>query len=466
VHGLRHFFGAFQIVKCAEGPMFKQTLFVAGIVAFVSTAEPAQAQDLPLVAGDTISIEIYGREDLSGERRLSGTGTVAVPLLGRVRAEGLSAEDLEMRVAQALEDGGLIQEPSVLVEIVRRGDVFVDGDVERPSAFLWRPGISVRQAVTLAGGHRPIDEDTLGTVLQAYTARENYEALKVRIATAEAEEARIMAEMAFTEAVIAPYAEGLMTKAEGLHMSSIAEDLMLKEATKAQMLAMGVEAPRSMDAEAAGFALVSFPDSVQTSVAHADLRATQLSLIEKRISLNLERFNALRTQAAALHESLDALTRQLPLAESRVAALEERFDAISQLQAGGLARANDVLSLQNALALAQTTQLETVRAIAETRNQSAQQDLALANFALLLGETLENDLAAVRTRLAEDRARIGPARRAAALAEAWRIEEVSEQTGAAPRYAILSRGAAEARPAEPTDLLRPGDTVLVTLSVD
>ncbi|MEX0284557.1 MAG: polysaccharide biosynthesis/export family protein [Paracoccaceae bacterium] len=425
-----------------------------------------QAQEMSLAEGDAVEISIYGREDLSGERKISGNGTVAVPLLGRITAAGLSAEELEVAVAEALEAGGLIQSPSVLVQIVRRGDIYVDGDVGRPSAFAWRPGMSVRQAVSLAGGLRPLDEDTLGTVLEAYRAREGFEALMTRISNLEAEEARLMAEVVFVEVMLdgATLVDG--DKAEELTISYLAEHEQLILAAETRMQDIGIDQVRPIDFGTHGFGLINFPPSVANSAAHNDLRRTHESLIEKRIAINIEQYNSMRLQVEALQESLNALSDQLPLVEERIAAIDERFQALDKLRTGGYARATDVLALQNALSLAQTNRLETIRAIGETRAQLAQQALVLKNFVLTLTRDLETELRVVRTQLSENRSRVGPARRAAALAEAWEVEEVSADTESAPRYAILARGSSDARPAEPGELLRPGDTLLVTLTTE
>src|SRR5262249_36738829 len=66
--------------------------------------------------------------------RVNAAGEVTLPILGPVRATGLTARALEGGIARALVDGGILRAPQVTVEVTeyRSRMVSVVGSVERP----------------------------------------------------------------------------------------------------------------------------------------------------------------------------------------------------------------------------------------------------------------------------------------------------------------------------------------------
>jgi polysaccharide export outer membrane protein len=56
---------------------------------------PAGSGEYRLGPGDAVRLITFGEDGLTGEFRVSDAGTIAVPLLGGVRAEGLTPAELE-----------------------------------------------------------------------------------------------------------------------------------------------------------------------------------------------------------------------------------------------------------------------------------------------------------------------------------------------------------------------------------
>ena len=105
-----------------------------------------------LGAGDVINIRVFDEEELSFDRiRLSDAATVPYPLLGEVTAQGLTPIELETLIAERLADGYLIS-PRVTVNVLEYRDFFVNGEVSSPGGYVFRPGMTVRRAIALAGG--------------------------------------------------------------------------------------------------------------------------------------------------------------------------------------------------------------------------------------------------------------------------------------------------------------------------
>jgi len=87
--------------------------------------------------------------------RVTAAGEITVPMLGVVRAAGLTPNELEVDVAGRLVAAGILRAPQVtiLVAEYRSGVVAVMGSVERPGLYpLTRPGATLADLVWAAGG--------------------------------------------------------------------------------------------------------------------------------------------------------------------------------------------------------------------------------------------------------------------------------------------------------------------------
>lgn len=151
-------------------------LLFMGVVVFVATinsAGAASAGDIPgyvgrslsenndyrLGIGDAINIVVYGEEDLSlKDFRLSESGLIAFPF-GEVQALGLSLLELETKIADGLR-GKYLLNPRVSVIVKEYRPYFINGQVANAGAYPYRPGITVRKAVIIAGGFKPRASET------------------------------------------------------------------------------------------------------------------------------------------------------------------------------------------------------------------------------------------------------------------------------------------------------------------
>ncbi|HEX2941031.1 MAG TPA: polysaccharide biosynthesis/export family protein [Rhodopila sp.] len=102
--------------------------------------------------GDVVRLITYGEEQLTGEFRVSDSGSIALPLVGPVHAAGLSPDALAARVSQALVRADVLRTPSVSAEVVAYRPVFVLGEVSKPGQYAYQPGMTVVTAAAVAGG--------------------------------------------------------------------------------------------------------------------------------------------------------------------------------------------------------------------------------------------------------------------------------------------------------------------------
>jgi len=101
---------------------------------------------------DVVRVITFGEDSLTGEFRVSDSGTIALPLLGIVKAAGLSPDQLGAKVSERLVKANLLRSPSVSVEITAYRPIFVLGEVSRPGQYAYQPGMTVVTAAAVAGG--------------------------------------------------------------------------------------------------------------------------------------------------------------------------------------------------------------------------------------------------------------------------------------------------------------------------
>ncbi len=104
-----------------------------------------------LGAGDEIRIQVYGESDLSMTLRLDETGTFNYPYLGALNAKRKTVKQLKDEITAGLQQDILIN-PSINVSIITYRDFYIGGEVKRTGGYPFQPGLTIKQAITLAGG--------------------------------------------------------------------------------------------------------------------------------------------------------------------------------------------------------------------------------------------------------------------------------------------------------------------------
>ncbi|MCT7375583.1 polysaccharide biosynthesis/export family protein [Chelativorans salis] len=90
---------------------------------------------------------------LNGEYTVAQSGSISIPLVGEIPAAGRTASALASEIAKELKrQTGLVTPPVTTVEVVRYPSLYVTGSVDRPGEFEYRPGLTVLQALAMAGG--------------------------------------------------------------------------------------------------------------------------------------------------------------------------------------------------------------------------------------------------------------------------------------------------------------------------
>lgn len=133
----------------APSPAFSQQAFSA-----------ATAPDYALAPGDVISVQVFNEPELSvNNLRIPGNGIISYPLLGRIDTRNHSVATLEKHLT-ALLLNGYLRKPEVSITVAEYRPFFVKGDVKQPGRHRFAEGMTLEQALTIAGGSTKIDDKT------------------------------------------------------------------------------------------------------------------------------------------------------------------------------------------------------------------------------------------------------------------------------------------------------------------
>jgi polysaccharide biosynthesis/export protein VpsN len=113
--------------------------------------QPSVQAAYQLGAGDTLRIEVFGEPELSVQVKVGDAGKITYPFLGQMTVSGLSLRELEQKLTADLQ-GDYLVDPKVSVSIVEHRPFFINGQVKSPGSFPFAPGMTVRKAISLAGG--------------------------------------------------------------------------------------------------------------------------------------------------------------------------------------------------------------------------------------------------------------------------------------------------------------------------
>lgn len=125
---------------------------------------PGERRDYNLGPGDAIRIAVYQNPDLTLETRISESGFISYPLLGRVQLAGLRVDQAEKTIADGLLRGNFIRNPQVTVIVlqVRGNQASVLGQVNRPGRYpLEAAGLKLSDLIAIAGGIAPSGSDVV-----------------------------------------------------------------------------------------------------------------------------------------------------------------------------------------------------------------------------------------------------------------------------------------------------------------
>jgi protein involved in polysaccharide export with SLBB domain len=131
--------------------------------AQVVTQSASPGAEYRVGPGDRLFLSVPQRQDLNRELVIDEKGQVALPLVGNVVVQGLTAGEIETRLLQSLREYyPSIKSVEVSVTRATSNVIFVSGDVKVPGKYSFTEAMNVWEAIREAGG--PMPTASLATV--------------------------------------------------------------------------------------------------------------------------------------------------------------------------------------------------------------------------------------------------------------------------------------------------------------
>ena len=124
------------------------------LAVLVSVSSPLVAQgELGVGPEDLLQVSVFEMPELAATVRVSETGMITLPLLGEIRADGLTPRQLEVTLERLL-SASLLKDPQVSVLVREYGSkkVSILGAVGRPGVYEMTGPRNLLQVLSVAGG--------------------------------------------------------------------------------------------------------------------------------------------------------------------------------------------------------------------------------------------------------------------------------------------------------------------------
>jgi protein involved in polysaccharide export with SLBB domain len=388
-----------------------QTSIVIGILLALAVP-PAFGADYRLGVSDRLKVKVHEWPDLAGEYAVTADGSVSLPLIGDIKAAGLHVKDVAQEISDRLQrraEGA--ERPFAAVEIAQFRPFSIVGDVQRPGDYPYRPGLTVLQAIAIAGGYYR----QLG-LRDITLAKGDIRTLLLKQNRLVARASRLTAALAGQEDV--PIPPELVNQKNNPAISAIVES------------------------ERATLAL-------ENDTARAEAAA-----LEKIRSLYQREIGSLRGQVAALTQEKGAIQQQL--------------NDLRALSAKGLALMPTLFSLERSLAQTISEQMSAETAITRAEQSITLAEQHLREHALERSRANTRDLQQTKDEIAEVRARIGTAGELLNEGQISAPAEVRERladNGQRPSFTLVRKDGEIRREiaADETTLVEPSDIIKVPM---
>ena len=85
------------------------------LILIIGLSPIAYAKEYALATGDTLEVKVIGHEKLDTKQAIAPDGTISLPLLGRVQAEGENQEGFQSNIQKQF--AAYIQNPQIVMYV-------------------------------------------------------------------------------------------------------------------------------------------------------------------------------------------------------------------------------------------------------------------------------------------------------------------------------------------------------------
>jgi polysaccharide export outer membrane protein len=158
-----------------------RTLWLAVLTIGAVVPGWALAAGRVLTPQDSVSIKVVNQPDMDTTTRVETDGTISFPYVGRIRAAGLSEDQVAHAIERQLASRQIVTDPHVLVEVTTFGtQASVQGQVGVPGVYTLDRPTNLTQLLSRAGGLRDAALGGTLTVRRAGGAIQKFESKDVQ----------------------------------------------------------------------------------------------------------------------------------------------------------------------------------------------------------------------------------------------------------------------------------------------
>src|SRR3954470_15370064 len=145
--------------------MRRAVLALVAVLLLPAVTTAQSAADYVIGPQDVLTIQVFDQADLGGKYTVETDGTFSFPLIGRVKAGGMTLRGFEGELKKKLADG-YFRDPQVTVGVdtYRSQRVFVMGEVRSPGPVPLTGGMTLIEALARAGSTMPTASGELAIV--------------------------------------------------------------------------------------------------------------------------------------------------------------------------------------------------------------------------------------------------------------------------------------------------------------
>src|ERR1700676_223002 len=387
-------------------------------IALTCAAVPAFGDDYRLGTSDRLKIKVQEWPELAGEYTVTVDGSVSLPTIGNINAAGLHVKELAKEIADRLRKRAAgAERPFAAVEGVQCRPFSIVGDVQRPGEYPYRPGLTVLQAIGIAGGYyRSPEPGLLRLDRDIAIAKGDIRTLLLKQNRLVARASRLAAALSGQEEVRFP--PELVNQKDNPAISAIVES------------------------ERAALALEN------------DAARSEASALENIKSLYQREIGSLRGQITALTQERGAIQQQL--------------NDLRSLSAKGLALMPTLFALERELAQVINAQMSAETAITRAEESIALAEQRVFEHAIERSRTNTRDLQHTEDEIAEVRARMGmpaPRLNRAQISAPTEARERLAESGQRANVTLIRKDGEIRREiaADETTLVEPNDIIKVPM---
>jgi polysaccharide biosynthesis/export protein len=141
--------------------------FAATDSAPQASVGPHGASGYRIGALDVLDVSVFKVPELSRSVQVANVGTINLPLVGEIRAAGMTAQELERDLTKRLA-AKYLRQPQVTIYVKEYNSqrVTVEGEVKKPGVYPIKGSGSLLQLIAMAEGPGPLADSTVLVIRQ------------------------------------------------------------------------------------------------------------------------------------------------------------------------------------------------------------------------------------------------------------------------------------------------------------